>query len=204
MTVDRRTEQEDTTRNYGPRHATTFGANSSEPDAGTSTGAYPHTQLATIADGEINPIEASAHSEDTTKTLLDNSAVIGKSSATDNSGVVKRRSKLRFWKKEEEEEPEVGGLEKTPSRLTRNTDRDITVAGQIRAVLFPQLLSINWLLLLVPAGFAVFYAHVDGKIVFVINFLAIIPLAGILSYATEEIAMRVGETLGGLLNATFG
>jgi len=25
-----------------------------------------------------------------------------------------------------------------------------------------------------------------------------------LSYATEEIALRVGETLGGLLNATFG
>jgi len=45
---------------------------------------------------------------------------------------------------------------------------------------------------------------VDPKIAFVINFLAIIPLAGILSYATEEIALRVGETLGGLLNASFG
>ena len=37
-----------------------------------------------------------------------------------------------------------------------------------------------------------------------VNFLAIIPLAGTLSYATEELAMRVGETLGGLLNASFG
>jgi len=25
-----------------------------------------------------------------------------------------------------------------------------------------------------------------------------------LSYATEEIALRIGDTLGGLLNATFG
>jgi Ca2+:H+ antiporter len=30
------------------------------------------------------------------------------------------------------------------------------------------------------------------------------PLAAMLSYATEEIALRTGETLGGLLNATFG
>ncbi|KAF3925876.1 hypothetical protein ABW20_dc0104266 [Dactylellina cionopaga] len=36
------------------------------------------------------------------------------------------------------------------------------------------------------------------------NFLAIIPLAGTLSFATEEIALRTGETLGGLLNASFG
>ncbi|KAK6362379.1 hypothetical protein TWF730_006069 [Orbilia blumenaviensis] len=36
------------------------------------------------------------------------------------------------------------------------------------------------------------------------NFLAIIPLAGTLSFGTEEIALRTGETLGGLLNASFG
>lgn len=40
--------------------------------------------------------------------------------------------------------------------------------------------------------------------IFVVNFVAIIPLAGTLSYATEEIALRTGEVLGGLLNATFG
>jgi Ca2+:H+ antiporter len=34
--------------------------------------------------------------------------------------------------------------------------------------------------------------------------LAIIPLAGLLSYATEELAEHVGDTIGGLLNATFG
>lgn len=37
-----------------------------------------------------------------------------------------------------------------------------------------------------------------------VNFIAIIPLAGMLSYATEEIALRTGEVLGGLLNASFG
>ncbi|KAA1069958.1 hypothetical protein PGTUg99_004773 [Puccinia graminis f. sp. tritici] len=34
--------------------------------------------------------------------------------------------------------------------------------------------------------------------------LAIIPLAKLLGFGTEEIAMRVGQTLGGLLNATLG
>ncbi|KAJ3368406.1 hypothetical protein GGF31_006367 [Allomyces arbusculus] len=39
---------------------------------------------------------------------------------------------------------------------------------------------------------------------FILNFLAIIPLASLLGFATEEIALRTNETIGGLLNATFG
>lgn len=44
----------------------------------------------------------------------------------------------------------------------------------------------------------------DRTIVFVLNFIAIIPLAALLSYGTEEIALYCGEVLGGLLNASFG
>jgi len=40
--------------------------------------------------------------------------------------------------------------------------------------------------------------------VFVLNFFAIIPLAKLLGFATEDISLRVGQTIGGLLNATFG
>lgn len=36
------------------------------------------------------------------------------------------------------------------------------------------------------------------------NFIAIVPLAAILSFGTEEIALYCGEVLGGLLNASFG
>ena len=39
---------------------------------------------------------------------------------------------------------------------------------------------------------------------FVLNFLAIVPLAGLLAFATEELAAKLGQTIGGLLNATFG
>ncbi|OQE94363.1 hypothetical protein PENNAL_c0004G04115 [Penicillium nalgiovense] len=44
----------------------------------------------------------------------------------------------------------------------------------------------------------------DDSICFVFNFLAILPLAALLSFATEELAKSVGQTVGGLINATFG
>lgn len=34
------------------------------------------------------------------------------------------------------------------------------------------------------------YAHADPVAIFVVNFIAIIPLAAMLSYATEEVALR--------------
>jgi len=40
--------------------------------------------------------------------------------------------------------------------------------------------------------------------IFITAAVAIIPLAGWLGYATEELASRCGEGIGGLLNATFG
>jgi Ca2+:H+ antiporter len=44
----------------------------------------------------------------------------------------------------------------------------------------------------------------DDSIGFIFNFLAILPLAALLSFATEELAKSVGQTVGGLINATFG
>jgi Ca2+:H+ antiporter len=64
---------------------------------------------------------------------------------------------------------------------------------------------INILLLAAPVGIALNYVPSVNRIaVFVVNFIAIVPLAAMLGFATEEIALRTGETLGGLLNATFG
>ncbi|TPX35976.1 hypothetical protein SmJEL517_g01812 [Synchytrium microbalum] len=39
---------------------------------------------------------------------------------------------------------------------------------------------------------------------FFLNFFAIIPLAGLLGFCTEEVALRAGQTIGGLINATLG
>ena len=56
----------------------------------------------------------------------------------------------------------------------------------------------------VPLGIVAGHQEWSAPWVFTLNFFAIIPLAAVLSFATEEIASRLGETLGGLVNATFG
>lgn len=63
---------------------------------------------------------------------------------------------------------------------------------------------VNVLLVFVPLGIIAGAMHWSPTAVFILNFFAIIPLAAILSFATEEISMKLGETMGGLLNATFG
>ncbi|KXX83384.1 Vacuolar calcium ion transporter [Madurella mycetomatis] len=63
---------------------------------------------------------------------------------------------------------------------------------------------INLLLVFVPLGIVAGQLEWAAAWVFSLNFVAIIPLAAVLSFATEEIAQPLGETLGGLVNATFG
>jgi hypothetical protein len=62
----------------------------------------------------------------------------------------------------------------------------------------------NLLLVFVPLGIIAGAQEWDPSAVFIINFLAIFPLASVLSFATEELAKSVGQTVGGMVNATFG
>ena len=62
-----------------------------------------------------------------------------------------------------------------------------------------------WLLALVPVVLvAARIWHDAHTLLFVLSVAAIIPLAGLLSRATESVAARTGDTIGGLLNATLG
>src|SRR5205814_6725510 len=63
--------------------------------------------------------------------------------------------------------------------------------------------SLNWLLVFVPISLAVEFAH-QPLLIFITSGLAIIPLAGLIGRATDQLAIRVGPRLGGLLNATCG
>ncbi|KAF5230655.1 hypothetical protein FAUST_9685 [Fusarium austroamericanum] len=63
---------------------------------------------------------------------------------------------------------------------------------------------VNFLLVMVPLGIIAGKMGWSSTAVFTINFFAIIPLAAVLSFATEEFSLKLGDTLGGLLNATFG
>src|SRR6266478_4055307 len=66
--------------------------------------------------------------------------------------------------------------------------------------------SIDWLLVFLPVSFLLEYVpslH-NGTALFICSGLAIIPLAGIMGRATEHLAEKMGQGIGGLLNATFG
>jgi len=60
------------------------------------------------------------------------------------------------------------------------------------------------LLVFVPIGIILGALEQNDSAVFVINFIAIIPLAKLLGDATEELALHTNQSVGGLLNATFG
>jgi Ca2+:H+ antiporter len=66
--------------------------------------------------------------------------------------------------------------------------------------------SIDWLLVFFPAAIAVRYvpAWNNATLLFLFSCLAIIPLAGWMGRATEDLASHMGQGIGGLLNATFG
>ncbi len=62
-----------------------------------------------------------------------------------------------------------------------------------------------WLLIFVPVVFvAKNINHEAHTLLFVLSVLAIVPLAALLSHATEFVAAKTGDTVGGLLNATLG
>jgi len=61
-----------------------------------------------------------------------------------------------------------------------------------------------WLLVFVPAVFAVERFNPGAHtLLFALSVLAIVPLAALLSHATEAVAAKSGDTVGGLLNATL-
>jgi Ca2+:H+ antiporter len=64
---------------------------------------------------------------------------------------------------------------------------------------------LNWLFIFVPITIALdFLAPASHTLIFLAACLAIVPLAGRMGDATEQLALHTGDAIGGLLNATFG
>jgi Ca2+:H+ antiporter len=84
----------------------------------------------------------------------------------------------------------------TPERPPR-----ATVAEIVRDLLTQPL---YWLLAALPLAVALHFAHAGAPWVFLASALAIVPLAGLMGRATENLAETLGAGVGGLLNATFG
>src|SRR5215475_10411897 len=62
-----------------------------------------------------------------------------------------------------------------------------------------------WLLVFVPIALAAEKLnHEAHTLHFILSVLAILPLAVLLSHATESVAAKTGDSVGGLLNSTLG
>ncbi|MGG7035978.1 MAG: calcium/proton exchanger [Flavobacterium sp.] len=64
--------------------------------------------------------------------------------------------------------------------------------------------SIFWLFIFVPITFLLEKIEMGDSLVFFSSALSIIPIAKLIGEATENLAHYTGDTIGGLLNATFG
>jgi Ca2+:H+ antiporter len=65
-------------------------------------------------------------------------------------------------------------------------------------------MSLNLLLLFIPVAVALDWYGANPIAVFVSSALAIVPLAGLMGRATEQLATYVGATIGGLMSASLG
>jgi Ca2+:H+ antiporter len=109
-------------------------------------------------------------------------------------------------KKGEGEEPSPIAEDKKEPKLPLGT----RFKNDVKHIIFSSW--INVLLIFVPVGIALGAmvkakgdaAPVSPSVVFAINAIAIIPLASMLSFATESVAAKLGDTIGALLNVTFG
>lgn len=77
---------------------------------------------------------------------------------------------------------------------------DLSGSGRASAL----QISIYSLLIFIPIALLVKLLHLGELWLFITAAAGIVPLAKVLGTATEELAVRVGPGIGGLLNATFG
>ena len=181
-----------------PKHADTM-PSSSQPSSGKS----PVERQPSVKDFSRDPEKSQDSGTTESSTVPDSEATVVAESGV-KEGKPRRRITKKFpfiGKTSSEGDADIKKL-RTRSSLFRKDNHKFTAASQLRATLFNSW--INVLLVFVPVGIAVNFTNIAPVGIFVINFIAIIPLAAMLSYATEEIALRTGETIGGLLNATFG
>lgn len=64
--------------------------------------------------------------------------------------------------------------------------------------------KINCLFVFIPFAYWSHAAHWSDGSIFILNFLAMVPLASMLGVFTEELAAHTNDVIGGLINATFG
>jgi len=93
----------------------------------------------------------------------------------------------------------------TASPAIEKTQEEIdSIEVTLLSMFSPRKHKLNWLLTAFPiALWAGFVSH-DMNLAFVFSIISIMPIAFLMGKATEEIAHYYSQSIGGLLNATFG
>ncbi|KAG1592757.1 hypothetical protein G6F48_002445 [Rhizopus delemar] len=99
-----------------------------------------------------------------------------------------------------QEQPSGSAADRVPEEKKKKFKNPSVTQGLMAIVKSSWL---NVLLICIPFGWASHFVW-SPTVTFVFNFIAIIPLAKLLGFVTEDITLRTGEVIGGLLNATFG
>lgn len=85
---------------------------------------------------------------------------------------------------------------------TRPLGPSPTYKQSLRAAL--KYTPLNVLLLFIPVSWALHFTHQSPTLIFIFSALGLVPLAALLGFGTEQIALKTSASVGGLLNATLG
>ena len=96
------------------------------------------------------------------------------------------------------------GLNEKPKLIKRTSTFHISEETRIDIAEFVRSSHTYPLLVFLPIGFLATLFGSSATTVFALNLFAVIPLATLLSSATEQLSEYTGQTVGALLNATFG
>ncbi|THY50006.1 Calcium/proton exchanger [Aureobasidium pullulans] len=173
-------------------------ANTAPPDSSASSDA-PTSNGTLVGQSDIKP----SKEKESIPLDRDNSRSMSEKPHTESEHKPRKRLALmNLLGQPDRTKTDSSDLERSDTGDTKKRRPKISIVSQFKATILGSW--VNVLLVCVPIGFALRYSHANGYAVFIVNFIAIIPLAAMLSFATEELALYVGETLGGLLNASFG
>lgn len=121
------------------------------------------------------------------------------SNSADESSVPELSNLHGFAKNSRERISLLRSSYESGSSIHQSWRADLTA---IKNLLFGSRLNI--LLFFAPFAIWSYVAHWNDTWIFTLNFIVMIPLANVLGEATEALAIHTGETIGGLVNATFG
>lgn len=108
----------------------------------------------------------------------------------------RRRFLERFTKKGREE------FDDRNRPFTRAHHRLFTLRNQLDATILSGW--VNMLLIAVPIGIALNYANVSPVAVFVVNSIAVFPVAALIGIAMDDLRRRTGDVIGALVYMSFG